>query len=264
MITVDSYSSKGAMSMARVFVPPTQIKGGQAYITGAEMEHIDRVLRLAVGDEVTILDGLGGVFLASISEKNKDNVFCDIIGADMPDNEPPVKVTLVQGLPKADKMELVVQKGTELGLAGLIPLQCQRSIVRLDAKKAAQRQERWQRIAMEAAKQCRRGKYPKVEQVMNWGEVLNSLPKQAIALLPWEEESGRGIKSLRDKYEASAPSEIYVFIGPEGGFTGAEVLRAQEYGVIPVSLGPRILRTETAGLAVLSMLMYEFGDLGGV
>jgi len=250
--------------MARVFVPPTQIKGGQAYITGAEMEHINRVLRLAAGDEVTIIDGLGGVFLARITGKNKDTVFCDITEAGLPDNEPPVKVTLVQGLPKADKMELVVQKGTELGLACLIPLQCERAIVRLDPKKSAQRQERWQRIAMEAAKQCRRAKYPKVEQVMNWQEVLNSVPKQALALLPWEEESGRGIKSLRDKYKASALSEFFVFIGPEGGFTEKEVLRAQDYGVIPVSLGPRILRTETAGLAVLSMLMYEFGDLGGV
>ena len=250
--------------MARVFVKPTQIKGGQAYITGAEMEHIDRVLRLSAGDEVTILDGLGGVFLARISGKNKDTVFCDIIRAGLPDNEPPVKITLVQGLPKSDKMDLVVQKGTELGLTGLIPLQCHRSIVKLDAKKAAQRQERWQRIAMEAAKQCRRANYTSVKQVMSLGEVLEALPKQVLALLPWEEEAGRGIKSLREKYEALAPPEIYIFIGPEGGFTGAEVLRAQEYGVIPVSLGPRILRTETAGLAVLTMLMYEFGDLGGV
>ena len=248
--------------MARVFVPHTQITSGQAYITGAEMQHIDRVLRLAAGDEVTILDGLGGVFLARISGKNKDTVFCDIIEVGLPDNEPPVNITLVQGLPKADKMELVVQKGTELGLACLIPLQCHRSIVKLDAKKAAQRQERWQRIAMEAAKQCRRAKYPLVDKVMNWEEVLNSLPKQALALLPWEEEAGRGIKSLRG-YCDVPPTEIYVFIGPEGGFTEAEVLRTQEYGVIPVSLGPRILRTETAGLAVLSMLMYEFGDLGG-
>ncbi|WP_066636484.1 16S rRNA (uracil(1498)-N(3))-methyltransferase [Desulfolucanica intricata] len=247
--------------MARVFVASTQIKGGQAFICGEEMHHINRVLRLGEGDELTVLDGLGGVFEARITGKNKDTVFCEIIDQGGPDNEPPLKVTLVQGLPKADKMDLIVQKGTELGLSRVIPLKCERSVVRLDEKKAAQRQERWQRIALEAAKQSRRAKYPVIESVSNWEEVLTALPEDALALIPWEEEYNTGIKSLGNN--GTLFGEIYVFIGPEGGFTETEVSRAQEFGVIPVSLGPRILRTETAGLAVLTMLMYEYGDLGG-
>jgi 16S rRNA (uracil1498-N3)-methyltransferase len=228
------------------------------------MEHVNRVLRLAAGDEVTIIDGEGGVFSARITGKNKEKVFCEITAEGLPDNEPPVKITLVQGLPKSDKMDLIVQKGTELGLSTLIPLQCERAIVRLDEKKAAQRQERWQRIAMEAAKQCKRGKHPSVERAMSWQEVLESLPEKALCLLPWEEETARGLKSLRDNLEAKVPPfEIYIFIGPEGGFTRSEAAQARQYGVIPVSLGPRILRTETAGIAVLSIIMYEFGDLGG-
>ncbi len=158
-------------------------------------------------------------------------------------------------------MDFVIQKGTELGVSRVIPLICQRTVVKLEGNSGNKKRERWQRIACESASQCGRPDIPEVDEPADWGAVLANLPGHAIALIPWEEENALSLKDiLREK---NSSQDIYIFIGPEGGFAREEIARAMEHGVRPVTLGPRILRTETAGLAVLTMILYQWGDLGG-
>ena len=245
----------------RFFVSPDQIKESRVRITGPDVSHIARVLRLGRGSALTILDGRGKSYAAVIQELGRDEVLCEI-NKELPSTPAcPVKVTLVQGIPKGDKMDLIIQKGTELGVSRVIPLICSRSVVRLAGDRLPRKQERWQRIALEAAKQCRRPDVPEVAEPAELDGVLGSLPAHCTALIPWEEENKVSLKDLL--HEIKAVQEIYVFIGPEGGFTAGEVAEARAAGVRPVTLGPRILRTETAGIAVITMVLCQWGDLGG-
>ncbi|MTI81484.1 MAG: 16S rRNA (uracil(1498)-N(3))-methyltransferase [Firmicutes bacterium] len=245
--------------MPRFFVEPNNIKNNKAVITGPDVKHIKKVLRLKEEDEVTILDGLGGQYQAEIYRLENDSVICNILHQQQAVGEPPVNVTMVQCLPKSDKMELVIQKGTELGVRQFIPLQCERSVVKLNEKKTVERQKRWQRVALEASKQCRRPMVPKVEKPVSWQKFLNDVPSNSLLLLPWEDETTEKLHNLLQGQHNI--NEIYIIIGPEGGFGQEEVEMARSYGAKTVSLGPRILRTETAGLALASILMYLHGDL---
>lgn len=247
--------------MPRFFIAPEKINDGRVYITGPDVNHIVRVLRLGAGDGITVLDGRGMAYEAVIERTGREEVVCAIKKEYPAEGTPPLRITLVQGIPKGDKMDLVIQKGTELGVSRVIPLICRRAVVKLEGDKSERRKERWQRIALEAAKQCRRPDVPEVSEPAGWDRVLADLPPEAMAIIPWEEESIKSLKSVLQ--ENDKREEIFVFIGPEGGFTPAEVERAREAGVRPVTLGPRILRTETAGLAVLTMILYQWGDLGG-
>lgn len=180
---------------------------------------------------------------------------------DKPLVTPPLRVVLVQGLAKGDRMDTVIQKGTELGAASFWPVVCKRSVVRLDPSKKSSRQERWQRIAAGAAKQCRRALVPKVVEPLEWSTALDMIPPGALVLVLWEDESGHTLKKVIQS--RPRPDEVYLLIGPEGGLERQEVEEARQRGGIPVTLGPRILRTETAGPATLAMLLYQWGDLGG-
>lgn len=250
----------GGIDLARFFVQPEQIQGDIAIITGPDVKHISRVLRMEVGDGLDILDGSGMVYQAKICEINKQEIHCEILGREQADTEPRLKVTLVQGLPKGDKLETIIQKCTELGIHRIIPLAATRSVVKLDSKKAAERQERWQRVAMEAAKQCRRAGVPEVRNLTAWDELWQQIPQDAPVLLAWEEEKKQSIKKLLQGLPT--PSQIYILIGPEGGFDPTEVDKAMANGAQPVTLGSRILRTETAGPSVLTMVLYQYGELG--
>ncbi len=246
---------------SRFFVSPERIVNGHVSITGPDVIHISKVLRLKAGDVLTVLDGLGKSYDAVIRTTGRDEVVCDII-KELPAVAPPrVKVTLVQGIPKSDKMDMIIQKGTEIGVSRVIPLICRRAVVKLEAGKLARRHERWQRIALESAKQCRRPDMPMVSEPKSLEQVLADMPGEAMALMPWEEEKGRTLKDIL--CQDVAREEIYVFIGPEGGFAREEIDQATMRGVCTVTLGPRILRTETAGLAVLIMVLYQWADLGG-
>lgn len=247
--------------MARFFVSPEQVKSGRITILGPDVRHITRVLRMGPGDIITVLDGDGKVYEARIESVSRDKVRCEILEEGQAGGEPPVRVTLVQGLSKGEKMDLVVQKGTELGVTSIIPVICKYSVVKLSPKKAAERRDRWQRIAVEAAKQCGRAVVPRVVTPMAWWEALEDIPNGAVALMPYEGENEQKMRDVLRKL--AAPPEIYIFIGPEGGIHPEEFEQAYRKGVIPVTLGPRILRTETAGLAALSLVLYEWGDLGG-
>ncbi len=247
--------------MHRFFISPEQIESGRVYLNGPDVKHISRVLRLVPGNCITLLDGRGKAYEAVIEKTGREEIVC-IIREECPaGGAPPLRVTLAQGIPKGDKMDLVVQKSTELGVSRVIPLICTRSVVKLEGDKLRKRQGRWQRIALESAKQCRRPDVPEVWEPTDWERVLAELPPQAAAVIPWEDEK---VESLKDFLQQNvANKEIYVFIGPEGGFDAAEVERARARGVRPVTLGSRILRSETAGLVVLTMIFYQWGDLGG-
>lgn len=245
--------------MHRFFVTPEEFRQDQIIITGPDVKHISRVLRLDRGDLVEVLDGLGLAARVRIEQVGKESITCLKEEEYTPPGEPPLKVTLLQGLPKGEKMELIIQKATELGVNAIIPVSCRRSVVQLDEKKAGSRRERWQRVAMEAAKQCRRPVIPGVGAVDDLSRILNAVPQGALLLMPWEDEKSQ---SFKDMLAGDRPGEIYILIGPEGGFEPEEVSLSRKYGGVPVSLGPRILRTETAGLACLAAIMYRWGDLG--
>lgn len=247
--------------MPRFFVSPEQVRKGRVTITGPDIVHIMKVLRLGPGDTLTVLDGRGKIYEAVIEQAGKEAVICAVTSESYAGGASPVRITLVQGLPKGDKMDLIVQKATELGVYRLIPLVCDRSVVKLEGDKPQRRIERWQRIAREAAKQCRRPDVPEILPPADWEEVLSGIHVNTAALIPWEEENLESLKKVLGEKESR--EDFYVFIGPEGGFTPAEVDLARSHGIRPVTLGPRILRTETAGLAVLAIIQYQFGDLGG-
>ncbi len=250
--------------MARFFVPADQLTEDTVLITGEDVNHITRVLRLNTGDCITVSTGDSTEYLVEITTTSKTAVTGKVVQTCSVNREPELKVTLVQGLPKGDKMDLIIQKGTELGVSRIIPVETKRSVVKLEGKKAEQRVARWQRIAEEAAKQCRRNLVPEIAPLTNWSAVLASLPEGVWAVVPWEDEAQQSLKKLLQLTLAPTESkEVWVFIGPEGGIAPEEIVACRSRGVVPVTLGPRILRTETAGLAVLTMILFQWGDLGG-
>lgn len=233
-----------------------------------ESLHLTRVLRLRVGDQVLAFDGQGNEFTAFVAEIKGDQAVLEGLLPTGASREAPVRLCLLQGVAKGEKMDLVIQKATELGVGTILPVLTERSVVRLDAAKAKERRDRWQKIAREAAKQCRRTVIPEVQTPAPWSEVIARWDEACPLLIPWEEERGKGLKQvladLREEGSLSdgSPKILGLAIGPEGGLTAAEVVQAQGKGARSVGLGPRILRTETAGIAALAAIMYELGDWG--
>ncbi len=248
--------------MARFFVSENSIENNTVTITGPDVKHISKVLRLNPGHHVSVSTGSDREFEAAIREITSKAVICDIVGEKDIVTEPPVKVTLYQGLPKGDKMELIIQKGTELGVSRIIPMICERTVVKLDDKKAGERRVRWQRVAEEAAKQSRRTAVPEVAEPLRFDGVLQELKDQALAIMPWEEQKSGGIKQLLQSNRETG--DIAILIGPEGGFSPGEAEQAIRAGIQLVTLGPRIMRTETAGIVTAALVLYELGDLGGL
>ena len=249
------------MRVPRFFVPAAQWQAREAaWITGPDARHLTRVLRLGPGDAVLLLDGTGQMFRAEVQEVRGERVRAVVTGTAAVPDEPGVRVTLVQALAKGDRMDTVVQKGTEVGVARFIPVVSERVVVKLEPAKAGRRRERWQRIATEAAAQCGRPRVPEVHPVIAFQEALNLVPAGAFSLFFWEEE--RQV-SLKDVLRSRPPAdEVYAFIGPEGGFAAREAAAAAARGAVPVSLGPRLLRTDTAGPIAAALVLYEWGDLG--
>ncbi len=245
--------------MHRFFINPNEFQSEVPVIRGADAIHIARVLRLGSGDNFEVLDGNGKGALAQIISIGEPGVSLRFLEEFTPKGEPTIKVTLVQGLGKGEKMDWIVQKSTELGVSEVIPMVCHRSVVHYTDDKAFKKQERWQRIALEAAKQSRRAKIPVVHMPQKMSDVLNNIPKETLAIIPWEEERVNGLQQFLTKADRDS---LYIIIGPEGGFEPWEIKQAVEKGVLPITLGARILRTETAGLACIAVVMFTSGDLG--
>ena len=234
-----------------------QICGDRIVITGEDVNHIKNVLRMKIGEEIAVSNGVDGrEYRCEVAQFLSDEVVCKLRFIKENDVELPAQVYLFQGLPKADKMELIIQKAVELGVYSVIPVATRRSIVKLDDKKAAAKQNRWQGIAEAAAKQSKRKIIPKIEKVMSFAEALEIAKELEVRLIPYElAEDMSHTKEIIERIREG--QKIAIFIGPEGGFDDTEIALASEVGVEPITLGKRILRTETAGMTVLAWLMYH-------
>lgn len=237
--------------MERFFVDQNAIQGNTAAITGEDVAHITRVLRLKQGDEIRVCDGLGFEYAARLTELGKQSVQAELFEKYPVRTEPQHAVTLYQGLPKAGKMELIIQKCVELGIVAIVPMVTERCVVKPDADFEKKR-VRYQRVAYEAAKQSGRGIVPQVKPLTT----LSGIPydRHGLILHAYEEEHAR---TLKQALQARKAQDIAILIGPEGGFTKDEVALSVANGAKTVTLGNRILRTETAGMAMLAMTLYE-------
>lgn len=239
----------------------TELGENAFWLRGPEREHLVRVLRLSLGDDIIGFDNSGAEYMAVITNIEDQSVTCRILDAGFPQVEARTQVFVVAGLSKGEKMEWVIQKGTELGMAGLIPLRTKRSVMKLEGNKATDRVERWQKISGEAAKQSHRVREPEIFQVADWKDLTERLPESTQWLIPYEYEKTQKLNTVLQDFDPAVP--IAILIGPEGGFEDSEVLWAQEnLQAKSVSLGPRILRAETAAVAALTLVLGHYGDLG--
>lgn len=258
--------------MHRFFVSPDQFEDDKVSISGPAVHQIRNVLRLGPGDSIVVLDNSGWEREAEIAEVGREQVVGRVLRKTLATGEPRTKVSLYQGVLKGSHFELVLQKGTELGIVEFVPLISQRCVI-AGLDDVNKKMVRWRRIVQEAAEQSRRGRLPNLQSAMLFSQACERAKRTGgLSLMPWEEEKranlklvfGKRGKETKGKKAPSFPSRpfsISLFIGPEGGFTSEEVTLAQRYDIVPITLGPRILRAETAGLVAAAAIMYELGDL---
>ena len=245
--------------MYRFFIEDGIDSGSQIHIGGSDYNHIKNVLRMKRGEEVLVSDGKDREYLCIINEFADGEVLLSIMDIMGTSRELPVKITLFQGLPKGDKMEQIIQKTVELGVAEIVPVAMKRSVVKLDDKKASKKVERWNGIALSAAKQSKRGIIPEVKDVVSYKEALKIASSMDAVLVPYE--NAEGIEGARRLVESmKGKKSIGIFIGPEGGFDEGEIEEALNQGAQTLTLGKRILRTETAGMTMLSILMFALEE----
>jgi 16S rRNA (uracil1498-N3)-methyltransferase len=243
--------------MARLFVPAERWGAAEVLLEGDEHHYVCRVLRMGEGDALTLFDGAGNELLCRLGRPGTRSVAAAVVGRRAA-GERRLDVTLLVGLPKGDRMDLVVQKATELGVGRIAPVLCDRSVARPRGARAETRRERWLKIAREAARQCGRADAPVVDALGSFSSALSALSAEALKLLFWEGARGAGLRGL---LPLEPPPRVEIAIGPEGGFTGAEVEAARAHGFLLASLGPRVLRAETASIVALSLVGYALGDL---
>ena len=245
--------------MARFYVPQPRIENGMLKIEGDEVKHIRKVLRLKAGDEIVVFDGLGREVEGTIVEERLSSVVIRIQNIFSSERDSPLEVTLAQSLLKGEKMDYLIQKATELGVKEIIPFFSSRSVPFLEKSRRLKRHHRWEKIAVEASKQCGRGVVPKLESLQDYSDMLQMASTEDLRLILWERD---GIKLKEVLERSKGKRKIFFIIGPEGGFNQLEVDEAKKVGFLPVTLGRRILRAETASLCFLSILQYERGDIG--
>lgn len=248
--------------------------GSEIELSKSDAEHIARVLRLTTGQAVIICDGHAFDYEARLVHVSPRSVRARITSVEPSDAEPQLSLSLVQGIAKGSKMDLIIQKAVEVGVSRIIPVLTERTVVRLDGAKADSRVERWQRIAYEAAKQAGRGRVPAVESIYSWSELWQR-DDLGFVIVPWEEEGAAGLLQTVRKAESSSEvegsdepanevgvRELTIVIGPEGGLSADEIALAKRRGAHPVTLGPRILRTETAAIVASALVLGACGELG--
>ena len=246
--------------MHRFFVP--QLFAEEMYIEGVDARHISKVLRMQPGDKLQIVSDDGVSAMAEITAIGSERVSVRCLEKLAESHEPRVRLVLAQGLAKGEKMDFIIQKAVEMGAYSVIPVAMEHSVVRLDGAKAAKKVERWQKIAESAAKQSKRDIIPQVQQVQSMAEMLASGDYET-KIIAYECEDRLSLKAALKAAEAAGGiKELLLVIGPEGGISEGELELARQAGAVPVSLGRRILRAETAGLVAISAIFYETGDLG--
>ncbi len=254
--------------MIRLFIPPEELTSQEIIIHGENAHYLSSVLRITTGENITIFDGHGNRYLCKINKIYKKEVIAEKIKKDICSAESPLSIVLAQGIPKGEKMDLIIQKSTELGVKKIIPLITERSQV-----KHASRSERWRKIALSASQQSGREKIPDIEEPIGFKDFFNPpipplskgdeggfLDKNHCGIIFSEEQKEQNLKKILNSFKDT--KNIALLIGPEGGFTDTETKMANEKGFMTASLGPRILRTETAALSAISIIQYELGDMG--
>lgn len=245
--------------MPKYFVDSNQITENKINIIGQDVKHIKTVLRLKINDEITVCNKEEQTnYIAEIKEINIDNIICNIVNRKVNEHsEPDTYIHLFQGLPKFDKMEYIIEKCTEIGISEITPLQMTRCVVKLDEKKSTDKLIRWQKISEVAAKQSGRDIIPKINRIIKFKNIFEKLNNYDIVLVAYENESQIKLKEVFNKLKMKKNLKIAVIIGPEGGIDKSEIETLIEKDVISISLGPRILRTETASLVLASNILYE-------
>ncbi|MBQ3118210.1 MAG: 16S rRNA (uracil(1498)-N(3))-methyltransferase [Clostridia bacterium] len=244
--------------MPKFFINKEDIKDNAITISGQDATHISKVLRTELGETLTLCDGCGTDFFAQVTSITKEAVSLKIYETLSCLAEPKILVTLFQGIPKQGKMDYIIEKCTELGISRIVPVSAKRSVVKIDDKKSeAKKLERWRKIAAESVKQCGRGKIPEVTDVMSFSEAIEFSKSLDLTIAAYECERDTSIKST---LTGKTPKTIGVFIGPEGGIDDKEVKMLKDANIQTVTLGTRILRTETAGHTVLTAIMYEYNE----
>ena len=250
------------MTVPRIFLPSPMEVGFLCDLREEDQTYIKSVLRLKKNDHLVVFDGAGHEYQAMIHEIKTNRTVVEILKKHRVQDKP-VRITLSQALPKAGKMDFIIQKATELGVDRIIPFQSARSVSRLTDDKKRQKALRWQKIAVEAARQCGRADVPVISPCLEFPEMIRDEGRKASKIIFWEEETHCGIKDYLNQKHTAISDEFFVIVGPEGGFLKEEVNQAREAGFQSVSLGRQILRVETAALAIMAIIQYEKGILGG-
>jgi len=232
-----------------------------------DIKHASKALRIEIGEKIELCDQDGVEHICEVEHIESEFIECGVIKSAMNTRESNIEITLFQGLPKADKLEMIIQKTTELGVVSITPVQMKRCVAKWkDDKSAVKKLERWNKIAFEAAKQSKRGRIPTVDNPLNVKQLQNIISEYDLVVLPYENESAQGIGEVVSSV-IQAPNDIKrigIIIGPEGGFAEEEVELLTDAGAKSVKLGPRILRTETAGVVTVALMQFSLGDLGSL
>lgn len=242
--------------MRRFFINPEELEKNRPRVTGPDVKHMKKVLRLTSGDRISLIDGTGYEYVAEIRELSQDAALVEIVSRQWSLSESPLELTVCQGFLKDKKMDDLVRHLTELGMSRWIPVLCERAVARPDPRRMTERIKRWETIAIEALKQCGRAKPPEISDLMTLSELFEMKKVFDRRYLFWENE-----ETPLDDPETGGSKKILILLGPEGGFSEREVADAQLAGFTSVSLGPRILRAETAALAASALIQYLFGDI---
>ena len=248
--------------MDRFFVDKKNInlENNTCIIEGEDVKHISKVLRCRIGEELEVCDNNNNEYICEVTNIDKNQVELNILEKVDIQRESDLKIKVYQGLPKGPKMEMILQKLTEVGVDEIILVQTKRTVVKVDDKKEDKKLERWERIIYEAAKQSKRGKIPSLRGVLTFKEALADMKENDFNIAPYENEK---TKSIKQAIKGVNINNVGIFVGPEGGFEETEIEAIEDIGGQSVSLGPRILRTETASLVASSIVLYELSDLGG-
>jgi len=246
----------------RFFVDPASLVGDRVELTGGQARQIARVLRLRAGERIVLLDGSGREWDVELRLVTPARIEAAVCAVQTGAGEPRLAITLYQAVVARERFELVLQKGTEVGVAAFVPTWCERSLATRGDAIDERRLERWRRIVQEAAEQAGRGRVPRVRAPLRLGDALAEATGAGATLVAWEGERSRSIRSALDELLASRPERLSLFIGPIGGLAPSEIAAAERLGALTASLGPRILRTETAGPVLAALALYEAGELG--
>jgi 16S rRNA (uracil1498-N3)-methyltransferase len=250
------------LTIPRIFLPRPMEVGFLCDLREEDQTYIRSVLRLKKNDHLVVFDGQGHEYQAMIRQVKSNCTVVEILKKYCPQDKP-IRITLFQALPKAGKLDFIIQKATELGVDRIVPFQSARSVSRLTDEKKRQKESRWQKIAVEAARQCGRADVPMVSSCLDFKEMIGGENSRGLKIIFWEEEEKTGLRDVLRHKKSESMEEMFVIVGPEGGFLKEEVDQAREAGFQSVSLGRQILRVETAVLAILSIIQYEKGILGG-